>query len=102
MRTNIHPTWYPNATITCSCGSAFTVGSTRESIHVELCSACHPFYTGAQKIVDSARRVDRFQQRAAKQTAVAATRTGRRVKRTRDLTRRKARGEAITGTREEE
>ncbi len=66
MKTDIHPTYHPQATITCACGSAYKLGSTVEAISVELCSNCHPFYTGKQKIVDTARRVEKFQARASK------------------------------------
>jgi large subunit ribosomal protein L31 len=65
MKTEIHPT-YVEAQVTCSCGNSFTTRSTKESMHVELCSECHPFYTGKQKLVDTGGRVERFQRRAAK------------------------------------
>lgn len=65
MKAEIHPTYHSPATITCACGATFTAGSTQESINIELCSACHPFYTGKQKIVDSARRVEKFEKRMA-------------------------------------
>lgn len=88
---DIHPTYYPQATITCACGNSMTAGSTKQAIQVELCSKCHPFYTGAQKIIDSARRVDRFEQRVAKKTTVAATRTAsKRVKKAKDVAKRAA------------
>lgn len=61
MKTGIHPEYFPNATITCACGNALTVGSTIQDIHIELCSVCHPFYTGKQKLVDTSRRVERFE-----------------------------------------
>jgi len=95
MKADIHPPYHRNATVTCACGSTFTVGSTAKEISTELCSACHPFYTGKQKIVDTARRVDKFQQRSAAQTTAAATRTGRRVKKEKDVARRKAKSEAL-------
>lgn len=60
MKTNIHPKWYPEAKITCACGNAFTTGATVTEIHVEVCSVCHPFYTGQMKYVDTAGRVDAF------------------------------------------
>ena len=67
MQEAIHPTYYPDAKVSCSgCGREFTVGSTAKEIRVELCSQCHPFYTGKQKLVDTAGRVERFQARAAK------------------------------------
>ncbi len=66
MKKDIHPTYYPNAKVICACGNSFTTGSTVKELHVEICSACHPFYTGKEKVVDSAGRVDRFHRRAAK------------------------------------
>ncbi len=95
MKPGIHPAYHKDAKVTCACGSVFTVGSTVPDIHVELCSACHPFYTGKQKIVDTARRVDKFEQRAAARDAVAAIRTGRRAKKEKDVARRKAKSEAL-------
>jgi len=65
MKKDIHPTYYTSAKVVCACGNTFTTGSTREEIHVEICSACHPFYTGKQKLVDTAGRVEKFQKRAA-------------------------------------
>ena len=65
MKTETHPTYYPEATVHCSCGEKFTVGSTMEEIEVEICSACHPFYTGQEKSLDTAGRVDRFNKRFA-------------------------------------
>ncbi len=65
MKTDIQPKYYEKATITCSCGHVFTVGSTVEKMQVEVCSNCHPFYTGKKKLVDSAGQVDRFQKRMA-------------------------------------
>lgn len=95
MKTAIHPKYHRDATVTCACGSTFTVGSTVKDLHVELCSACHPFYTGKQKIVDAARRVDKFEQRAAAATATAAGRTGRKAKRAKLAEIRKKRSEAL-------
>ena len=63
MKDKIHPKYYENATVTCSCGNTFTTGSTKESLKVELCSKCHPFFTGEQRIVDTAGRVERFKRR---------------------------------------
>jgi large subunit ribosomal protein L31 len=58
----IHPA-YTQATVTCACGNTFVTASTRDSFMVEICSACHPFYTGKQKLVDTAGRIDRFQKK---------------------------------------
>ncbi|HLY28514.1 MAG TPA: 50S ribosomal protein L31 [Aggregatilineales bacterium] len=64
MREGIHPTWYPDAKVSCSsCGRTWTVGSTRPSITLDICSNCHPFYTGEQRIVDTEGQVDRFMKR---------------------------------------
>lgn len=65
MKEKIHPNWHPEARVQCACGNAFTTGSTLKEIHVEICSACHPLFTGTQKFVDTAGRVDKFNQRVA-------------------------------------
>ena len=65
MKAEIHPKYFPNAKIKCACGNAITVGSTKESMDIEVCSACHPFFTGKGKLIDSAGRVERFRARAA-------------------------------------
>lgn len=62
MKLEIHPT-YNKATVTCACGNEFESGSTKESIRVEICSECHPFYTGRQKFADAGGRVDRFKKK---------------------------------------
>ena len=61
MKANIHPTYYTDTQITCVCGNKFTTGSTQKAIHIELCSKCHPFYTGEQRFVDAASRIQKFQ-----------------------------------------
>ena len=66
MKDKIHPKFYTDAEVTCSCGNKFTTGSTKKQLKVELCSACHPFYTGERRMVDTAGRVERFKQRYAK------------------------------------
>lgn len=64
MKENIHPEWYPEASVSCaSCGTTWTTGSTVPSIRTDICSACHPFYTGEQRIVDTEGQVDRFMKR---------------------------------------
>ncbi|RJQ24830.1 50S ribosomal protein L31 [Candidatus Parcubacteria bacterium] len=65
MKSNIHPKYNKKAQVTCSCGNSFTVGSTKDYIRVELCSECHPFYTGQQKFVDTASRIEKFQKKIA-------------------------------------
>ena len=63
MRTDIHPTWYPQATVICACGNTWTTGAPVETIRTDICSACHPFFTGEQRIVDTEGQVDRFMKR---------------------------------------
>ena len=65
MKKNIHPAYY-QAKVTCACGNAFTVGSTKETLDIEICSQCHPFYTGTAKLLDTAGRVEKFRARLAK------------------------------------
>lgn len=65
MKADIHPTYYDKAEVTCACGAKYIVGSTQEKIDVEICHACHPFYTGLDKVLDGAGRVDKFKKRAA-------------------------------------
>ena len=60
MKDKIHPKYFTDASVTCSCGNSFTTGSTRQTLKVELCNKCHPFFTGEQKIIDTAGRVERF------------------------------------------
>lgn len=75
MKKDIHPKWYPNAQVTCSCGNKFETGSTMPLIEVEVCSNCHSFYTGNQKFIDSAGRVTRYQQRLEKSAKMRAAST---------------------------
>src|ERR1051326_80034 len=83
MKTDTHPE-YVEAHVRCTCGNEFTTRSTKPEIHVEICSNCHPFYTGRQKLVDTGGRVDRFKRRAAKRQpgpqvqALAAAEDGQR------------------------
>ena len=65
MKQETHPTYFPEAQVVCACGRSFAVGSTREKLEVEICSECHPFYTGNEKILDTAGRVEKFKARRA-------------------------------------
>ncbi|MFA6446491.1 MAG: 50S ribosomal protein L31 [Candidatus Paceibacterota bacterium] len=71
MKPDIHPKYFDAAEIRCSCGNVIVVGSTREHLKTELCSKCHPFYTGQQKLVDTAGRVDKFEAKRKKSAAMA-------------------------------
>jgi len=82
MKAEIHPKYFPKAKVTCACGAVHVTGATFEEHSVEICSACHPFYTGKQKLVDTAGRVDKFRSRmekANKMKAVESARVGKKV-----------------------
>lgn len=72
MKKDTHPTYFPEAKVSCACGNTFTVGSTKEKIEVEICSHCHPFFTGKEKVLDAAGRVEKFKARQAKAAAPKA------------------------------
>ena len=80
MKKDIHPTYHPDAKINCACGAVFTIGSTVKEISVEICSQCHPFYTGKEKLVDTAGRVDRFKKIKELQKKTSQVRKGKAVK----------------------
>lgn len=63
MKQGIHPQWYPDAKVSCACGNTFTIGATKPELRVEICSHCHPFFTGEMKFVDTLGRVERFQKK---------------------------------------
>lgn len=70
MKTTIHPKWYPEGVVSCACGNRFVVGMTKPEIKVDICSKCHPFFTGEMRYVDTLGRVEKFQQKqkSAKET----------------------------------
>lgn len=76
MKPEIHPK-YQQVNVHCACGETWTTGSTRKELRVELCSKCHPFFTGKQKLVDTAGRIDRFKQRFAKKEPVKAVKAAK-------------------------
>lgn len=90
MKSGIHPAYYPAAKIRCSCGNEIIVGATEETLAVEVCSACHPLYTGQHKLVDVGGRIDKFRKRLE---AAHVKRRGRTVHRART---RKSHGHATT------
>jgi len=79
MKKDIHPKYYEKAKVTCSCGNTFETGSTQSEIHVEVCSACHPFYTGTAKFIDTAGRVDKFQARMKKAEEMKAKKPKKKI-----------------------
>ena len=86
MKLKIHPKWYPQAKVTCACGRTFTVGAAVPEINVEVCSNCHPFYTGKMKFIDTAGRVDTFETKRAKAKKKVLSKTEKRQrKRTRRI-----------------
>ncbi len=88
MKPGIHPVWYPDAVVTCACGNTFTTGSTKKEIHTDVCSNCHPFFTGEQRIVDTAGQVERFMKRVSAKEQIAATRPAPEEKRAKKDKRR--------------
>ena len=72
MKDSIHPQFYTTATVTCACGNSFVTGSTMKELHTEICSNCHPFYTGKQKLLDAAGNVDKFKKRTITATQIKA------------------------------
>lgn len=76
MKANIHPTWYPDAKVSCVCGNTFVTGSTVPKIRVEICALCHPFFTGQQRFVDTQGQVEKF----GKKMVLADVKKAERVK----------------------
>ncbi len=71
MQKGIHPKYFPNAQVSCACGNSWVTGATQAEIRTDVCSACHPFYTGEQRIVDTAGQVERFMRRLEKKVGEA-------------------------------
>jgi large subunit ribosomal protein L31 len=71
MKKDIHPAYYPEAQVVCACGNTWTTGATVEVVRTDVCSACHPFFTGEQRIVDTAGQVERFMRRLEKRVELA-------------------------------
>jgi len=100
MKAKIHPKWYPEAVVKCACGNTFTVGAAVPEIEVEVCSACHPFYTGQMKYVDTAGRVDAFKARRANAAKTVLSKADRRrMKRERRLREELSRPETLEDLR---
>ncbi|OGY58814.1 MAG: 50S ribosomal protein L31 [Candidatus Colwellbacteria bacterium RIFCSPLOWO2_12_FULL_44_13] len=90
MKQDIHPQYHTKAEIRCSCGKVFTVGSTEEKMEVEICSNCHPFFTGKEKLLDIAGRVEKFKARvAAKKTEVKSKKEKKAVKKEKKIADKK-------------
>lgn len=80
MKTGIHPTYYSEMTISCACGNTIVTGSTKKEMKTELCSACHPFFTGKQRLVDTAGRVEKFRARQKASDEKKATASAKKTK----------------------
>ena len=80
MKAAIHPKWFAEAKVTCACGNVFTTGASVPELHVDVCSACHPFYTGQMKFVDTAGRVDAFKAKMAGATKHVSKSEKRKLK----------------------
>lgn len=94
MKKDIHPTYYADAKVICACGHSFAVGSTVKEIHVEICSNCHPFYTGKERLVDTAGRVDRFKKISEQKAKISKVRKGKAVKKAKAVERKLAKEKA--------
>ncbi len=71
MKSEIHPAYHDTSAVTCACGAVFTVGSTLPKIQIEICSSCHPFFSGQEKVLDTAGRVERFKKRTVKSAGLS-------------------------------
>jgi len=101
MKTNIHPKWYPEAKVTCACGNVFVVGATVPELRLEVCSKCHPFYTGQMKYVDTAGRVEKFKTRQAGASAKKISKTEKRkLKRLKKIQEDRERPDTLSALRE--
>ncbi len=98
MKPSIHPTWYPDAVVTCACGNTWTTGSTKKEIHTDVCSNCHPFFTGEQRIVDTAGQVERFMKRISAKEQIAAAQLGPEEKKSKKEKRRERKTGAMAET----
>ncbi|MDP3730937.1 MAG: 50S ribosomal protein L31 [bacterium] len=75
MKQGIHPQYYPTAKVKCACGNTWSTGSTQPELDVEICSKCHPFYSGKEKILDTRGRIDKFKKRLEKSVTLSAPKT---------------------------
>lgn len=102
MKAQIHPTWYPDSKITCACGNKFTVGATIPELRIEICSNCHPFYTGQMKFIDTAGRVDAFKTKLSKASKKVISKSEkRRVKKEKQIQRELERPDTLEELRKD-
>ena len=79
MKDSIHPEYFADAKVVCACGNTFTTGSTKSEIHVEICSNCHPFFTGKQNLIDTAGTIDKFKRKATKTSELKSKRVSKKL-----------------------
>jgi large subunit ribosomal protein L31 len=82
MKDSIHPEYHTQAKVVCACGNTFKTGSTLAEMHVEICSNCHPFYTGKQNLIDTAGTIDKFRKKASKAAELKSKRISKKLKTT--------------------
>ena len=102
MKDGIHPAYYPNASVSCSCGNAWVAGSTKPEIRTDVCSQCHPFYTGEQRIIDTAGQVERFMKRLEQKQNMDTERQRVQAEREAEASavrRARARGDSVADAR---
>ena len=100
MKASIHPQWFDDAKVSCACGNTFTVGATKAELRVEICSKCHPFFTGEMKFVDTQGRVERFQEKqktAQAKAGVLAEKKKKKEERVASLRNQKSLKEMLMG-----
>jgi large subunit ribosomal protein L31 len=95
MKKDLHPKYFDKAKATCACGTVFVVGSTKELIEVEICSNCHPFYTGKEKLIDTAGKVEKF--KARREKAKVATKKVKKTEKKAKKAKEKKEQKSITG-----
>lgn len=95
MQKDIHPTYYRQSTITCACGTVFKTGSTVETMQTEVCSQCHPFYTGKKKFVDTTGRVDRFKKLSERAAEAKTAHVAAQERRAKKAAKEKKEGKAV-------
>jgi large subunit ribosomal protein L31 len=99
MKANIHPTYFPQAQVSCVCGNTFVTGSTKNGIKVEICQKCHPFYTGTQKFVDTVGNIEKFRSKIKVATAKQAVASDKKKKIQEDERRPKTLREMLQGAK---
>lgn len=102
MKADIHPTWHEEATVTCACGHTFTVGAAKPEIRVDICSNCHPFFTGKMKFIDTQGRVEKFkkkQEEGAKKSAALAEKKKKKQAKERQVREQKSLKDMLSSMR---